>query len=414
MLTHETRRADEIRIPPVGEPLVTEGQIVLFEQWSLLRRTWPWVLATAIVAAVVATAYAMIAIPKEYAATVTVVPPNKSSSPLDNLLGGISSSLKDFGLSRLVGGKSGESGYSRIAILHSRSVVDSLIAKYDLWESYEIPRSRPDLLQSAVRSNIEIEVSLEGPVALSVYDTDPKRALAMARDIIVFADAISRDLNRRETEPISQMLGSRYNQVRDEQERIAGELKSFLQKNRIFDVEKQPALIGSALFDAEAQVRTQRIMAESLEKILGPSDARVIQARGVLRELESEVRRLAAGKGTISGLDLDKAPSAAVEGARLQAAYEINTRTLALLQPMYEQSVLDQNRVIPAFQVLDEAQLPLQKARPRYSLIAVGTFVGAFAVCYVLIALLTFLRSFSARYRSYAARDPFGNGVASN
>lgn len=415
MMRPEIARREEIHIERRFDTVPLEGQAVLFEQYALLRRTWKWVMLFSIAAAVAAGAYFMLAVPKEYTAAITVVPPNKASSPLDGILGGLSASIKDFGLSKLVGGRSGESGYSRVALLFSNSVIDSLIAKYDLFADYEIPRERPDMLRAALRGNIDIEVDTEGPITVSVTDRDPKRAAAMATDLVRFTDAMSRDLNRRETEPISKTIGKRYQQVRAEQERLTTELKLFMQKNKLFDVEKQPSIIGTALYEAEAEVRTQRILVETLSATLGDIDARTVENRKVLAQMEQELRNLAAGQGSaLQGMNLNEAPAAAIEGIRLQTAYEINAKVLALLQPMYEQSVLDQIREIPVFQVVDEAQVPLQKSRPRYSVVIASAFIGSWIVCYVVIAFVSYGRSFNRRYRAYMHPATNGNGLPRN
>jgi tyrosine-protein kinase Etk/Wzc len=403
MIRPELARREEILIERRVDGVPLEGQAVLFEQYALLRRTWKWVLLVSIVAAAAAGAYVVLYVPKEYKATIRIVPPNKTGSPLDNIIGGMSASLKDFGLGKLVGGKSGESGYSRVALLFSRSMVDSLMAKYDLYADYDIDRSRPDLLREAIRDNIDIEVDLEGPIDISVYDTDPKRAAAMTSDLVSFADHFSAELNRRETEPISRTIGKRYDQVRAEQEDVTVRLRAFMQDNKIFDVEKQSSIVGTALYEAEAEVRAQRILVESLAATLGEQDARVIEQRQILARVESEARKLAAGQGSvIQGPSIRNAPSAAVEGIKLQTAYEINAKVLALLQPMYEQSVLDQKREIPIFHVIDAPTVPLKKARPRYSLVIAGAFLGAWVVCYVVIALISYARAFNRRYRAYA------------
>ena len=403
MIRPELARREEIYIERRVDGVPMEGQAVLFEQYALLRRSWKWVLLVSILAAAGAGAYTIFFVPKEYKATIRIVPPNKAGSPLDNIIGGLSSSLKDFGLGKLVGGKTGESGYSRVALLFSRSMVDSLMAKYDLYADYDIDRARPDRLREAIRDNIDIEVDTEGPIDISVYDRDPKRAAQMTSDIVAFADNFSRELNRRETEPISRTIGRRYDQVRSEQEDVTARLRTFMKNNKIFDVENQGSIVGEALYTAEAEVRAQRILVESLAATLGEQDARVVEARQVLARIESEARKLAAGRGSIiEGPSISEAPSAAVDAIKLQTAYEINAKVLALLQPMYEQSVLDQNREIPIFHVVDAPTVPLQKARPRYSLVIAGAFLGAWLICYVVIALISYAKAFNRRYRAYA------------
>ena len=403
MLRTEVTRREEILIDRRVDGVPLEGQAILFEQYALLRRTWKWVLLVSLLVAAAAGAYVMMFVPKEYKAVIRVVPPNKSGSPLDNIIGGMTASLKDFGLGKLVGGKSGESGYSRVALMYSRSIVDSLINKYDLYADYDIERGRPDLLKEAVRANIDFEIDPEGPIDISIYDRYPKRAVDMVNDIVRFTDGLARDLNRRETEPISKTIGKRYEQVRADQERLTGQLKAFMQTNKLFDADKQMSIVGTALYEAERAVREQRVFVQTLAATLGEQDARTIEARKTLAQIEGEARKLAQGQGSIiQGPSMKSAPSAAVQGLQLQSAYEINAKVMALLQPMYEQSILDQQRDIPILHVVDQPDVPLWKSRPKYSIVIASAFIGSWIICYIVIAFLSYGKAFNRRYQAYA------------
>ncbi|MBC8144656.1 MAG: hypothetical protein H7X80_03660 [bacterium] len=80
---------------------------------------------------------------------------------------------------------------------------------------------------------------------------------------------------------------------------------------------------------------------------------------------------------------------------------------------MYEQSVLDQNREIPILHVIDAADVPLHKARPKYSLVLAGAFIGAWLVSYIVIAFVSYGKAFNRRYRAYAYSAK-GNGLPRN
>ena len=136
-------------------PVPADGQIILFEQFALLRRSWKWVLLVSLLITGAVAFYVLTMVPKEYMGVAVALPPNKSGTPLDALMGGISSSLKDAGLAKLVGGK-GAAGYSQTVLMTSGLLLDSLIEKYDLYSEYEIPRDRPDMMRSTLASKIEI------------------------------------------------------------------------------------------------------------------------------------------------------------------------------------------------------------------------------------------------------------------
>ena len=175
---------------------IPQGQVVLFEQYGILRRTWWWVLLIAVAVTGAVWFYVSNYVPVEYMATTVTVPPRKTGTPLDNLLGDLSTGMKSLGLSRLIGKGAGSSGYSNMAILSSTPIKDSLIAKYKLDQVYDIPLSRRDLIYGKLTGNIEFDEDIEGPITISLYDTDPERAAAMPNDMVIFSNAMLLDLNR--------------------------------------------------------------------------------------------------------------------------------------------------------------------------------------------------------------------------
>jgi tyrosine-protein kinase Etk/Wzc len=383
-------------------PVPPDGQVILFEQFTIIRRSWKWVLLVSILISAAVGFYVMTMVPKEYLGVAIALPPNKSGTPLDNLMGGISSSLKDVGLSKLVGGKSGSAGYSQTVLMTSGQLLDSLINKYDLYSDYEIPRDRPDIMRDALAGNIEVDIGIEGPITVNVFDRDPKQAAAMANDIVMFTNSISRELNRRETEPISKYLGDRYDYYSRRQDTLGERLQMFMTRNKIYDPEKQAAIIGQSIQAAETEVARARAALTVTETQLGPDDPKTALQRQIVAEAEKRSRALAEGRaGAIASMPIANAPAAAREFAQLQVDYEANSRTLALLEPMYLTTKFDEVRNIPVLQMLDKAVPPFKKARPRYSIVIAASFVGAFVLCYVIVAVISYYRAFKRRYLHY-------------
>jgi hypothetical protein len=346
--------------------------------------------------------YAYYVVEPEFMASVVAVPPNKSGTPLDNLFGNIAASLKDAALGRLVGRSGSENGYTRTALLMSRSVQDSLIARYDLYRHYDIPKDRPDLMYGKITENIDIEPQNEGPITISVYDTDPKLAQKMASDIVGIANSISRELNRRESEPITQYVEQRYLQVKRMQDSLQLRLGGFMESTRLFAPEEQAAVISESVQKTEIEIGRQRARVQVLTEQLGPDDPQVLVEKTVLAQLEEQGRKFAAGNvGVLPGVKLNSLPKSAVDYLDIKGNYEVNAKVLALLEPMYEQMKLEEVRNIPVLNILDAPFVPPTKARPKRALMVGGGFLGAFIACYLVIAIVSYFQNFNRRYRAY-------------
>ena len=394
-------KGSAMNVSPPDPPGISHGQVVLFEQYSILRKTWWWVLLVALVVTGGVWFYVQNFVAVEYLATAVAVPPRKTGTPLDNLLGGdISSGVKSLGLSRLIGKGAGSSGYSNLAIISSAPVKDSLIRKYKLDSVYDIPPHRIDLLHGAIDGNMELEEDLEGPIVISIYDTSPERAAAMANDVIDISNRMLQELNRIETQPISGFLEQRLENLAEQQKEIGEELADYMSKTNIYDPESQLPATAAALIEMRAKESAQRSLVNVLGQLLGDEDPAVIQQKEVLRGLEGERGRMEAGGAGI-GPSTGALPTALMEYLRLRQQYEVNAQTMLLLEPMYHQTKFDEQRKIPALLTLNRALPPPIKARPRKTLIIVSAFVGSIVISYLLIAAIAYFRSFSMRYRQY-------------
>lgn len=410
---NDTIQHEELPVHPRNAVVVPSGQVILFEQYSLLRRSWKWVLLAAVVVTMLVGAYFYFMVPKQYTATAIALPPNKSGTPLDDILGGVASSLKDVGLGRLMGGSGGSNGYSLTVLLTSHPVIDSVIHRNDLYDAYDVPEDRPDIIHGIVQGMIDIDVDIDGPILVIVTDTDPERAAAIANDVVELTNHVAMDLNRRETEPITKYIRERFEAVRDRQDSLMMVMRWFMERTKLYDVEKQAAMLSSAQQEIEVQVASQRALVNTLQENLGPSDPAVMQARQVLRELERASREFSRGRaGAVPGVDLESVPAAAEQYAGLRVALEANTKVLALLEPMYEQSRLDEARNIPVFTLLTPASPPMKKSAPRMSIVLASAFIGTFVLAYIAIALVAYYTAFTRRYRVYRSYTPVGAQLA--
>jgi len=99
-----------------------------------------------------------------------------------------------------------------IQILKSNNLADSLIKRFNLTNVFEIDTSNlgtKSWLLNKLESHIRIEKTRYGSVSIKVWDTDPKRAAALANDIVEFGEIIKTRLlypNRLEAKVHTQNL----------------------------------------------------------------------------------------------------------------------------------------------------------------------------------------------------------------
>lgn len=347
----------------------------------LLRYKW-FILLTVLIATGVSV-YAVLQMPNWYAATVSLVPPKASAA--SGLAGNISSTLKDFGLSKLGGG--GEDGYSYMVILQSRRLQDSLIKVFKLSEEYKIPETDMSLLRAALAENLEITYEKEGNYTITTWDQDPVKAAQMANTTVHIANSIANEVVRTEATDNRMYAEKRLRENQLSFERAADSLKAFTRLYKIYAPPEQAAAAATAIVDLKAQVMQQEMRAEVYKNQLGADDPATIQQQRLLEDLRQQVSRVETQPGFLGNFPIDKGSEVAVEYTRLVTDVEVFAKMKAFLLPTLEQYKLDEHRSLPNLYVLDPAVPPEKKGRPKRSLLVAGTAFGTFVLVLMFILL---------------------------
>ena len=215
--------------------LKTDNQVIsndnAFNGLSILLLLYRYKLFIAIVViiATAASVYFSLQMDNWYAATVNVVPPKNTGSLMQGALGNISSALKDFGLTKL-GGKGGSDTYSLMVLLDSRTVKDSMIAKYNLAEAYDIPDSHMTDLRKEFSGNLEVTLESEGNYLITIWDKDPEKVVQMVNDFLYYSNNLAKKVSRREAKMNREYMEQRLEQTKDNILKITDTLQRF-QKN---------------------------------------------------------------------------------------------------------------------------------------------------------------------------------------
>ena len=176
----------------------------------LFKHKW-YIIITTIIAAIVSIIYSL-SLPNWYSASINVVPPKSAGNILEQAMGGLSSALKEVGLSKLSGGKTGDQ-YSFSVILNSRTIADSIIKKYKIKESYIEPQDIAEVKESDVRkmfiANLDVSNETDGNYVITILDKDSSRVDRMVTDYVYYANELAKSIYHSETNFNRKYLESR-------------------------------------------------------------------------------------------------------------------------------------------------------------------------------------------------------------
>ncbi len=344
-----------------------------------------FVLLSTIISAVIA-----FMLPDEYTAIASAVPPKTSTSTLENMIGGISSTLKDIGLGKL-GGKT-EGVYSFLVILDSRAVKDSIINKYRFDTIYKIPMNQISKLREAFENNLEISLELEGNYTISFTDKDPIRAANVANDYILVANGIAQQLMQEEAKFNRSYLEQRLEGIEETLNRVVDSLQKFSQQKLIFAPLEQSKAISISYTDLKANKMAQEIIYNLYKTRFGENDPVTLSQKTIVDNINQKLYEFENKPGYVGNYPLKSSAKVGSDFLRLYAEFETYTKVKSFLLPVLEETKLNEYRKFQYLIFLDKATPPDTKSRPKRSIIIAGTCFGSFILISFLIVFVDSIR----------------------
>ena len=349
-------------------------------------------------------------IPKEYVSIAQLMPPDSQSGSSLAMEAALATQGAG-GLGSLAGELLGvkTTGALFIAVMHSRTVQDRIIARFNLKKVY---RTR---LQQEARKHLESNTGISedrksGVIAFSVTDHDAHRAAAIAGAYIDELDSAMAQLNTSSAHRERVFLEGRLAAIKVDLESAEQDFSQFASKNGAIDITAQ----GKAMLEGAATLQGQLIAAESqlegLRQMYSDNNVHIRALQARIAELRNQQHKLG---GTY---DRDQ-PAAADPGSRdayptlrqlpiLGVSYADKFRQLKVQEAVFEtltkefeSAKVQEAKGIPSIQVLDAPDVPERRSfPPRLMIISGGT------ACAGVLGTLWILGT--ARWRQISPQHP--------
>lgn len=359
-------------------------------------------------------------IPKRYASTGRIMPPDNSGSTMAMFAALAGRSGGEFaGLSNLAGSLLGSRNSSALFVdlLRSGTISGALIDRFHLQQAWH-KRYRVDTAKYLARHSTIVDDKRSGVITVEVEDTDPRRARDLAQG---YLDELNVLLNRTSISAAHQervFIERRLKGVEADLEQAQEALSDYSSTHTTIDLPNQTR----AMVDAAARLEAEQIAAQSevdsLRLIYGDTNVRLRAAEARAEELE---RQLVKMRGTSAPLpkDSDKNPDEASANAdsgelypplrqlpRLAVPYanlyrrvRVEETIYELLTQQYEVARIQEARDVPVVSVIDMPGIPEKKSFPPRLLVA--SILTMFAAGVSAAGVL-----FMHRWRRVGGNDP--------
>ncbi len=329
-------------------------------------------------------------IPKWYKATATIMPPVEQTSGL-NGLSSIMNRLPvgNIGMGSILGFSEQTSRF--IAMLQSRTIMESVINEFDLEKRYKKENIEETI--EKLRDHVSVKVEEEGTITVSVeagtpYFSSEKKdneARYLARDMTNYfikeLDRINKKLKTSQAHNKRVFIEKRYKQNLEDLKSAEDSLKQFQQQYGVISLPEQIQATISAASELKAQIITKEVELEALKESLGSSHSETRQVKSTLNALKKKYNELKKGSSELNiqkitkdqelFLTLQHLPELGLRYVRLYREVKLQETLQEFLLPVYEEAKIEEVRDTPTVQVLDQAVKPERKDKPHRALMVI-------------------------------------------
>ena len=397
-----------------GQETITQDNEVLTDNFLLFWTNRRLILKNTIIVAFISLIISLL-LPKWYASKAVVL---SSGAGKFNFLSSISPiPVANFGLSTI-----NEDINNFIAILRSRTVKEYMVNKFNLVERYN--QRDIEYAMEAFEEKMELEVTEEGTLEISIIDKDPIVAKQMVSEALIMLDQINQNIGMEAGRYNREFLEKRLSQNENNLEKAELDLKIFQEKTGIIDLVAQlsstmqmSAQAYNSIFDAYTELYAKKIETETqlavakttlsinnptlmqLEKLL---NEQTFQLEQLMIELDAKLQYLLSSITPTQvdnipniefSVSFNSLPSLGLENARLIREVKMQSTIQEILIPQYEQAKLEETKNIPTLQLIDKPKVAINKAKPKRALIVIGS------------TLMSILVSFTFVYAGHHTRD---------
>ena len=346
-------------------------------------------------------------LPKWYASKAVVL---SSGAGQFNFLSSISPiPVADFGLSTI-----NEDINNFIAILQSRTVKEYMVKKFNLVDRYK--QRDIEFAIVAFEEKMELEVTEEGTLEITIIDKDPLIAKEMVAEVLFMLDQINQSIGMEAGKYNREFLENRININKKDLQKAELALKTFQEKTGIIDLVSQlsstmqmSAQAYNSIFEAYTALYAKKIETETelavAKTTLSNNNPTIMQLEKLLKEQSIQLDQLMirldeklqyllsnispAQIDTIPNIEFSVSfntlPSLGLENARLIREVELQSTIQEILIPQFEQAKLEETKNIPTLQIIDKPKVALNKTKPKRSLIVIGATVMSFLMSLIFV-----------------------------
>jgi uncharacterized protein involved in exopolysaccharide biosynthesis len=281
-----------------------------------------------------------------------------------------------------------------IGMLHSRTIQDRLIDKFDLRKVYRVKRYQDARKKLENRSYIVGEK--EGLISISVEDHDPSRAAAMANAYVDELHDLNAELAISEAAQRRLFYEEKVKAERDALSLAEIALKQAQEQTGLLQPDAQARVIIQSVADMRAQVALREVQIEAMRTYATKDNPELRRAEQELAGLKTQLAKMEHNSGNAGNGDVDlptrKLPQAELEYLRRARDLKYHEALYEFLNKQLEAARIDEAKDAVVVQVVDKAVVPERKSGPHRILIILLAALAALLLTCALVLVTESLK----------------------
>jgi len=369
-------------------------------QYTRLLWSYKNILIRNVLIAALLTSILALIIPKTYKSTAILMPPKSQSDQ------GILSNIEGLAFGEFLSTSSDEVSNTILAILKSRTMLESIVNKMGLIQRYD-----SDNLEEAVKSlrdYLSFEHLEEGTISISANIQTPWvsneqeeiEARTLSKEIVTFIlyqlDKVNKSLQTDEARFHRLFMEKRYDESILHLQQSEENLRSFKMENNTLDLAEQTRSSIRIGAEIKSQILIDEVKLGLLYNTYKNDHPEIEMLNMEIAELQSQMAELDyhSSSSTNPKKNLfpkfSEVPNLEIELMRLKREVEIQSKLYVFLTQQYEESKIQEARDTPTIQILDDASTPIKRFKPKRTIMVIGYSLIAFVISAIYVILIEF------------------------
>jgi tyrosine-protein kinase Etk/Wzc len=362
--------------------------VILKRKWMIIGITFSFALITAVISLIMTPIYK---------AETKILPPQASSSSISSQV------LSKLGAaSSLLGSTLGISSTNDqyIGMLASRTMYDYIIDRFGLEEQYKTEYIED--ARAIIEDSVEINSGDDEIISVSVTDKDPERAADIANAFIEKLKEMTKTFAVTEASKRRLFFEEELKKTKEDLLKSEEVMQVYQEKTGAVSVDQQAKAIIESIADLTAQIAAKEVEIKVMKTYAEPKNPDLQKLEEELKGMKQELQKLEA-KGSETAdpiLPTSEIPEIGIEYARKLRDLKYQETLFELMASQYEIARIDEARDATIIQVLDKAEPPEKRVKPKRTFMVVLATVSGFIIAVIVVFFMEFMENISKDERN--------------